>query len=154
MNSNNKGLTEDWNCSCGYDNYSSRSSCLKCNKPRSNVHVRNIKPGASESRSGSTSMFGDWFCSCGGHNFATRSRCHMCDKIKDTPVTNINPKKSNIVSAPIPMREELSDVDDKTACKICFERVISTRIPCGHICMCMVCASAIKACPICRALLS
>ena len=98
----------------------------------------------------------DWSCECGSVNHAYRSKCYKCDRIKSVCRFNTIKSASDIPISNIPVNgafvyNEIDDINDDKACKICFERLIDTRVPCGHICMCMVCANAVKSCPICRA---
>ncbi|XP_060072841.1 baculoviral IAP repeat-containing protein 2-like [Ylistrum balloti] len=49
------------------------------------------------------------------------------------------------------LREENSQLRQQMKCKICMECVVSIAfLPCGHICCCVECASAVVKCPICR----
>lgn len=57
----------DWGCpNCGFINFATRRSCLKCNLGNPSRQQSNMD---------------DWICpnpSCGFSNFATRDRCHQC----------------------------------------------------------------------------
>lgn len=47
-------------------------------------------------------------------------------------VVHVIEKKKYIFTS---IKDESHEIDNNKVCKICFERVINTRIPCGHICM-------------------
>lgn len=65
-----------------------------------------------------------------------------------TETVNIAP---NISTSVTPTQKELTEIDDKKSCKICFSNNFNTIfLPCGHIACCAKCASSITKCPICQ----
>ena len=59
----------DWTCACGFNNYASRSQCMKCDAP---------KPAG-----GGGGVPGDWTCAaCNTSNFARRTTCFGCQAPK------------------------------------------------------------------------
>ncbi len=47
--------------------------------------------------------------------------------------------------------EEDDDDDDGKLCKICFVSAIDcVLLNCGHLCCCLECSKALRACPMCR----
>lgn len=74
----------DWYC-CNHLNFSSRTECQKCGKPKNLDISQNsdfpMKPG-------------DWICSgCKEHNFASRKNCRNCRTLKELSVIKeIKPK--------------------------------------------------------------
>ncbi|CAM9694931.1 unnamed protein product [Lampetra fluviatilis] len=63
-----------------------------------------------------------------------------------------SPKKSaNYVQA-LPPEEELKRLQEQHTCKVCMDKEVSVVfIPCGHLVVCRDCASSLRKCPICRA---
>lgn len=119
----------DWLCiNCLTNNFAGRTTCFKCDagpKILDVVKQPTIKPG-------------DWLCpDCNCNNFGSRTVCYKCSK----PRSNNN--NSN--------NDEKEELEDKTKCKICFDRDLSASIPCGHLSMCYECAIQVSSCPICRA---
>lgn len=54
------------------------------------------------------------------------------------------------VDQPLPP-PALDESTTTTVCKICFDGQIAVAfLPCGHLCACAQCASAVRHCPVCR----
>lgn len=51
----------------------------------------------------------------------------------------------------IGLEEENRQLKEQKTCKICLNAEVGVVFqPCGHLCCCVQCASALKKCPICR----
>ena len=121
----NKPIKRDWTCNCGELNYYPRDKCYKCKITKSKS-VENL------------SELAVWNCTnCNDLNFASREFCRKCNIAK-----NVNPA----LNIPIVRTTELL----LGKCKICFDRNLSVRLPCGHIVMCDVCFYLVCKCPICQ----
>jgi hypothetical protein len=135
--------------------------CPQCNQK--NIHGINDKcPSCRCFRSKAFKKPGDWDCSCGSSNFGSRSACYKCNKprvsfAKKPGDWDCSCGVSNFSSRLVcfkcgkPKQTLATEDSDAKLCKICFERDLEASIPCGHICMCFVCAVGNKTCPICRA---
>lgn len=54
----------------------------------------------------------------------------------------------------ISILDEHQKLKNERMCKICFENICNiVFIPCGHLCTCFSCASSLKLCPLCRAVI-
>ncbi|XP_075925694.1 baculoviral IAP repeat-containing protein 7-like isoform X3 [Petromyzon marinus] len=52
----------------------------------------------------------------------------------------------------LPPEEELKRLQEQHTCKVCMDKEVSVVfIPCGHLVVCRDCASSLRKCPICRA---
>ncbi|CAM9790073.1 unnamed protein product [Lampetra planeri] len=57
-----------------------------------------------------------------------------------------------IYIVPLPPEEELKRLQEQHTCKVCMDKEVSVVfIPCGHLVVCRDCASSLRKCPICRA---
>ena len=46
---------------------------------------------------------------------------------------------------------KIEDIKNEQTCKVCLDRISDcVFIPCGHVCCCVTCGSALRKCPICR----
>ncbi|KAI8742857.1 baculoviral IAP repeat-containing protein 7, partial [Biomphalaria glabrata] len=49
------------------------------------------------------------------------------------------------------LKEKNNQLRQQTVCKICLDQEVAVVfLPCGHLVSCTDCASAMKACPVCR----
>jgi hypothetical protein len=69
----------------------------------------------------------DWICSCVYTNFRRNTHCKGCQAPKNALITT-------------------------NSCKVCMDGALEASLPCGHVCMCLICAIALPEfkCPICR----
>ena len=52
----------------------------------------------------------------------------------------------------IDLAEENRLLREQKTCKICLDAEVGVVfLPCGHLCCCVLCAPAVRQCPICRA---
>nr|XP_034334885.1 death-associated inhibitor of apoptosis 2-like [Crassostrea gigas] len=50
------------------------------------------------------------------------------------------------------LEEENRLLREQKTCKICLDAEVGVVfLPCGHLCCCVMCAPAVRQCPICRA---
>ncbi|KAL9654990.1 hypothetical protein ABK040_008777 [Willaertia magna] len=86
----------DWICkNCMTTNFSYRTNCFSCNKPKLNVH-NNINPNISNNNNQSTVNNRDWICPfCGVNNFRSRTTCFKCLKTSAIPYSNYNINNNN-----------------------------------------------------------
>lgn len=114
----------DWTCNdCGNLVFGSKDICGKCGKFRSKNGPPVSKPG-------------DWRCTnCNDLNFASRVVCRKCNTPKPPIVHLQNPPQPNA---------------ELLRCSVCFEREVNCGLPCGHVALCMECASNMRTCPFCR----
>lgn len=49
------------------------------------------------------------------------------------------------------IKNKIEDIKNEQTCKVCLDRISDcVFVPCGHVCCCVTCASALHKCPICR----
>jgi len=49
------------------------------------------------------------------------------------------------------IQTKIDDIKNEQTCKVCLDRISDcVFLPCGHVCCCITCGSALRKCPICR----
>ena len=49
------------------------------------------------------------------------------------------------------VQSKIDDIKNEQTCKVCLDRISDcVFVPCGHVCCCITCGSALRKCPICR----
>jgi len=145
-----QGRPGDWSCTvCGYLNYATNKACRACKTVPSLVSQQSSFTGANAStnnapRSGTpTQKPGDWNCHCGELNFARNQNCRKCHVPKPSMTSTTNTLTTSTVS---------TTEESQNQCVVCMAATADTAITvCGHMALCMTCASAMSACPLCRA---
>lgn len=70
------------------------------------------------------------------------------NKNLESSAANLKIEEDNKLS----FKAELEQIKQEQMCKVCLDKNSNcVFIPCGHICCCSDCASALRTCPICRA---
>jgi hypothetical protein len=143
----------DWMCpDCGHSNFGRRDKCERCACFRSkarkfqqsmaNRTLDNFsrKPTGYTMDKKPTFKPGDWFCeSCTMMNFGSRVACYKCGKERQVPAP---PTKTD---------SSLNSTTEDKKCAVCLERDLEAVFKkCGHLVCCMVCATAMTRCPMCR----
>nr|CAB3225610.1 ZF(RING)-14 zinc finger protein [Phallusia mammillata] len=117
----------------------------------------------------SSALFGNSFSATNSAllpPLAPRGGGLLHERVHSGPVRQSHPSiptSSRANSLPVPsaqarlpqnedhLKQRLQQLQDEKLCKVCLDRTADVVfIPCGHICCCLECTRALRACPICR----
>ncbi|KFO77784.1 Baculoviral IAP repeat-containing protein 7-B [Cuculus canorus] len=69
-------------------------------------------------------------------------------------VNHVQESFANTPLSPVSTEEQLRRLREERICKVCMDRDVSVVfVPCGHLVACEECASNLRSCPICRAVI-
>lgn len=142
----------DWDCPrCNELNFARNQSCRNCKTVPSLVQGRATTSGTTVPQKP-----GDWVCSCGELNFARNQSCRKCRSSKpmsssSTANNSTTTTATTATSATASSTTATTDDESGNQCVVCMAAIADTAITvCGHLALCMPCAQAMHACPLCR----
>jgi len=136
----------DWNCPrCNELNFARNQSCRNCKTVPSLV-------GRATSGTTVPQKPGDWVCSCGELNFARNQSCRKCRSSKPMSSSSITNNSTTTATSCTTATTSTTADESGNQCVVCMAAIADTAITvCGHLALCMPCAQAMHACPLCRA---
>jgi len=131
-----------WACTCGELNFARNTTCRKCGLNPQNININNMSNNNSSDSSSKNSNNNSNDTS--NNNINNNSNDTSSNDTSSNDTSNNNSNNNDNTNTP-------NEEDDGNNCVVCMSATAEVAIiVCGHLALCMDCASKLKSCPLCR----